>query len=506
MPRVSVILSSYNHGAYLKESVESVLSQTFRDFEVLLFDDGSSDDSAAIIESFDDARIRPFLFSENGGASLRYRQMVEEAAGDYVAVQHSDDVWERDKLEKQVAFLEAHPEYGFSFTWAKFIDEGGSPYAWTADDFYRERFRQENRSPGKWLRQLFDAGNSFCHPSLLIRRPLYARHGLFSTKGILQIPDQMMWTKLLAGGEKLHIVPEELVRFRLRRRAGAANASAETAENQIRLAFEMGALYDVYETLSPALFGEAFPEYADAVFDGAISFALARAALASSEPALKEAALRRLGRLLEDERTAAILAERFGYDESRFVRDTGVVDCFGLKKGMHFARMTAVLDYGDGFHEENGREMIQYVRHDGSYAVGFDFVAGRPWQGVWFLPERGTAHGAARPEGNIGGAALSFETDAVGLGDFYFSDRGEVRFYAPFRGEAGAVRLELSGAIWYFSQRDILRVMEDRGRKIAEREAKIAEQEAHLTQLYQSLSWRVTEPLRRLRQMTRGHK
>ncbi len=492
MPRVSVILSSYNHAAYLRESVNSVLAQTFPDFEILLFDDGSSDDSAAVIRSFDDPRLRPFLFETNGGASERYRQMVAEARGDYVAVQHSDDVWEPDKLEKQVAFLDAHPEYGFSFTWVKFIDEEGQPYAWTADDFYRERFRQPDRAPAEWLRKLFDEGNCFCHPSLLIRRPLYGEHGLFAPPALLQLPDQLMWTKLLAGGEKLHVVPEELVRFRLRRRDAFANVSAETAENQLRLAFEQGALIEAYAAMPPNLFREAFPEYAADIFDEDISFALARAAMAAPAPAFRLFGLRTMARLLGDGTKARVLRERFGYDARCFARDTGQVDCFGLREQMHFARMTLVPDYGDGFRRENGWEKEQYVRHDGSYAVSFDFTAARPLRGLWFLPEQGWAHGARLPEGRLAGAPLAFSAAADQLDEYYFSDDGEVRFYAPCRGEEGALSAALWGDIWYFRQRDVLNVFRDRGRKIADLEA-------HLTQLYRSLSWRLTGPLRWLR-------
>ncbi len=496
MPRVSVILSSYNHGAYLRESVDSVLAQTFPDFEILLFDDGSSDDSAAVIRSFSDRRIRPFLFGTNGGASERYRQMVAEARGEYIAVQHSDDVWEPDKLARQVALLDARPDCGFCFTWVKFIDEDGQPYAWTTDDFYRERFRQPDRSSAEWLRKLFDEGNCFCHPSLMIRRALYDACGLFAPPALLQLPDQLMWTKLLAGGETLRVVPEELVRFRLRRRDVFANVSAETAENQTRLAFEMGTLIEAYAAMAPALFREAFPEYAAYVFDEDISFALAQAAMASPAPAFRLFGLRTVARLLGDGEKARVLRQRFGYDERRFARDTGQVDCFGLRAPMHFARMTLVPDYGDGFHRENGREKEQYVRHDGSYAVTFDFTAERPLRGIWFLPERGWAHGAGRPEGRLAGAPLTFTAEAERLDDFYFSDAGEVRFYAPCRGEEGPLSAALWGDLWYFRQRDILNVFQDRGRKIADLEA-------HLAQLYRSLSWRVTGPLRWLRQRMR---
>ena len=185
MPKVSVLLSSYNHEKYVGEAIESVLGQTFSDLELIIFDDGSKDKSRDIISSYKDGRIRCFLREENRGPLVCLKEALEVAVGEYVAIHHSDDVWAPDKLAKQVAFLDSHKEYAACFTWANFIDEEGESFEVPEGYFYKDVFRQENRSGAAWLRHLFDHSNCFCHPSLVIRREMYAKCSLLPPPALL---------------------------------------------------------------------------------------------------------------------------------------------------------------------------------------------------------------------------------------------------------------------------------------------------------------------------------
>lgn len=113
MPRVSVILNCYNHEAYVAEAVESVLDQSFTDFELILIDNGSTDGSRAILDRYDDPRIRRFYRNENELLSKRLNEGVEAAAGEFVAVLYSDDLMLPDKLRQQVAMFDTLPaDYG----------------------------------------------------------------------------------------------------------------------------------------------------------------------------------------------------------------------------------------------------------------------------------------------------------------------------------------------------------------------------------------------------------
>src|SRR5436189_263834 len=111
-PKVSVILTCYNTEKYLRESIESVLNQTYKDFELIIWYDESTDNSWDIISGYTDERIRVFRHEPNGFAAHFQQAITEVARGEYIAVHHSDDAWELEKLEKQVAFLDVHPEIG----------------------------------------------------------------------------------------------------------------------------------------------------------------------------------------------------------------------------------------------------------------------------------------------------------------------------------------------------------------------------------------------------------
>ena len=156
-PKVSVILSSYNHAAYIAAAIQSVLNQTFTDFELLIYDDGSVDASQEIIKSFNDTRIKTFLYAENRGARLAAQECFAAAQGKYIAIHHSDDTWSADKLAKQVEFLDANENYAACFTLADFIDEDGNLQTLDAGDFYATIFDKPNRSRAEWLNYFADS-------------------------------------------------------------------------------------------------------------------------------------------------------------------------------------------------------------------------------------------------------------------------------------------------------------------------------------------------------------
>ena len=107
---VSVILPTYNRAELLPRSIQSVLNQTHDDFELIVVDDGSEDDTASVIKRFSDERIRYLKLSRNVGVSRAQNAGLAEARGAYLAFQGSDDEWHNEKLERQRHALESHPE------------------------------------------------------------------------------------------------------------------------------------------------------------------------------------------------------------------------------------------------------------------------------------------------------------------------------------------------------------------------------------------------------------
>src|SRR4051812_30349914 len=102
MPKVSVIMASYNHAKFVQTAVQSVLLQTFEDWELCITDDASQDGTPDIVEAIDDKRIRLHRLPENRGVSAALNDAIRRSSGDYIAVLNSDDVFLSDKIRAQV--------------------------------------------------------------------------------------------------------------------------------------------------------------------------------------------------------------------------------------------------------------------------------------------------------------------------------------------------------------------------------------------------------------------
>tara|TARA_B110000444_G_scaffold250359_1_gene276629 strand:- start:93 stop:836 length:744 start_codon:yes stop_codon:yes gene_type:complete len=115
--QVSIITPSYNSSQYIRETVQSVISQTYSDWELIIVDDGSIDNSDLIIKELvsSDSRIKAFYLKENKGVAFARNKAISEASGRYIAFLDSDDIWSSDKLEKQLKFMKINA-IAFSFT------------------------------------------------------------------------------------------------------------------------------------------------------------------------------------------------------------------------------------------------------------------------------------------------------------------------------------------------------------------------------------------------------
>ena len=236
MPKVSVILTSFNHEKYLHEAIDSVLNQTFTDYELIIWDDASSDGSWAVIKSYSDSRIKAFQNEATKRGIYGINKAISEmATGEYIAIHHSDDVWELDKLEKQVAYLEAHSEIGAIFTWVEIVDENGAKLE-------NNWFNQENKTRWQWLNQLFFEQNHLNHPSVLIRRKCYQDVGMYRY-GLAQTGDAEMWSRVLIKFP-IHVMQERLTRHRLF--SDKSNTSGSRVEVAIRVSNEWNVLRENY--------------------------------------------------------------------------------------------------------------------------------------------------------------------------------------------------------------------------------------------------------------------
>ena len=123
---VSIIMPSYNTGKFIAESIQSVLAQTYTNWELIIVDDASPDNTDEVVASFADDRIRYFKNETNSGAAVSRNRALREAKGKWIAFLDSDDLWKPEKLQKQIAFMEENG-YHFSYTNYYEIDEASKP-------------------------------------------------------------------------------------------------------------------------------------------------------------------------------------------------------------------------------------------------------------------------------------------------------------------------------------------------------------------------------------------
>ncbi len=190
---VSVVMSVYNGRKHLAEAVQSVLDQTYTNFEFIIINDGSQDDSADILRTFKDPRIR-LIEQENCGLAAGLNAGIAHAEGRYIARQDADDFWYPQKLEKQVPIMERHPEYDVVACLTEIIDEEG------------EGPLLLDPPPDPRV----DA--PFAHTSVLIRKTALINAGAYDER-LRYCQDRDLWIRMFRGNNYF-VLREVLLRYR----------------------------------------------------------------------------------------------------------------------------------------------------------------------------------------------------------------------------------------------------------------------------------------------------
>jgi glycosyltransferase involved in cell wall biosynthesis len=137
MPEVSVIIPVYNAEKTIIKTIQSVQQQTFNDFEIIIINDGSRDETLELIQDLQEKHLKIFSY-ENGGLPIARNRGMSHAAGEFIAFLDADDLWTPDKLELQVAALKQHPKAGVAYSWTYFMDvnEQGEPISFLPSPQY----------------------------------------------------------------------------------------------------------------------------------------------------------------------------------------------------------------------------------------------------------------------------------------------------------------------------------------------------------------------------------
>lgn len=207
-PKVSVFISSYNHAGYLRACLDSILTQTYPDFEIVVVDDGSKDNSHSILTEYQERypeKVRYFWHENhaNRGISISCNLALEKTRGEYLAWCGSDDAWEPDKLAQQVRFLDADPRVGFVYARVSLIDSAGSPLP-------GELGLDINAASDPIARML--EGNWVPASTAVIRRACLDQIGVFD-EGVVY-SDWTLWMRALSYWQA-GFIPNILARYRL---------------------------------------------------------------------------------------------------------------------------------------------------------------------------------------------------------------------------------------------------------------------------------------------------
>lgn len=213
-PRVSVVMSVYNDEPFLREAIDSILAQTFRDFEFIIINDGSSDASPAILASYSDPRIRVIHNEQNIGLTKSLNRGLREARGELIARFDANDASLPERFGKQVAFLDAHPEVAVAGVQMMVIDVAG-----------RRLRRAESRRPmtdtGVAWWQMFTA--PLGHPASMFRRRVVLEELGGYDEEFRTGQDAELWFRVVERGYRITTLPERLLALRFDRRSISGN-------------------------------------------------------------------------------------------------------------------------------------------------------------------------------------------------------------------------------------------------------------------------------------------
>ncbi|WP_254565644.1 glycosyltransferase family A protein [Oscillatoria sp. HE19RPO] len=227
MPKVSIIIPAYNAEATILETIDSVLKQTFTDFEILVINDGSQDKTPALVEAISDPRLQIITYP-NGGVGVARNRGIALAKGEFIAFLDADDLWTTDKLEKQYDALQESPEAGVAYSWTCFMDVDGTA---TPPTFHPSpRYEWTGNVYERLLVQDFIHSGS----NTLIRREAIASAGEFDST-CASCEDWDYWLRVAANWSFV-VVPRYQILYR--RMPGSMSSKVEVMKREALIAME----------------------------------------------------------------------------------------------------------------------------------------------------------------------------------------------------------------------------------------------------------------------------
>ncbi|MBD2666509.1 glycosyltransferase family 2 protein [Richelia sinica] len=249
-PLVSVVMTTYNHEKYIAEAINSVLNQSFTNFELIIVNDGSTDRTDEIIKSFNNKRIT-YIYQENQGTSAAVNRAILASQGKYIAFFSGDDVCNFNRLDQQFQYVSSH-QYQIIFSGFEVIDDDSTIIH---DEKIENWFLTDNQQRSDIINNFFFRGNCLNAITSFVKRDYLLDVGLFNPCSI-QAQDFDIWIKLIKKYDFL-IISDKLVKYRIRNN----NNNLSSFVNDVRRDFEIYQIYrSIFDDMPYNLFKKSFSQ------------------------------------------------------------------------------------------------------------------------------------------------------------------------------------------------------------------------------------------------------
>lgn len=313
-PEISILTPSYNHEKYVKEFIESVLSQTFQDWELIIVDDCSSDNNVKEIQKFSDERIILIQHEYNKGINAGLNSAFEKARGKYIVFVASDDILELNHLEETTKYLDKHPEINLFYCSLSLIDEQGKQRT-EREKHYILKYKDKYEV----LKDLFLKRNILFSPGMVIRRKAFEKIYPLNLS-VIQYQDYVMHIELLIENQAC-FSKKRLVKYRQASLPLNISAQSPAVLNRESLEEEkvMNSFLKIQDTKTlKKIFGSGLKEFGEPVNE-TIPYFLGRMAFKSFKSQKRKWGYRTIMNFIAEAKNSELLHTLYGFDFKRYL-------------------------------------------------------------------------------------------------------------------------------------------------------------------------------------------
>ncbi|MBR5472429.1 MAG: glycosyltransferase, partial [Clostridia bacterium] len=251
---VSVTINAYNCEKYIAQTLESVINQSYKNLQIIVIDDASTDNTANVIKCFDDPRIELYTLEKNGHISNAINEGYRRVRGEYMVHIDSDDIMLPDLIEKTVEFLENNAEYGAVFHRPTIIDQNGND---VRDEFLENVFNTPAKTQTDFVRLFFDSSNHLLHPGSTMRKNVMDDIG-FHNMSLCYLHDFDYWTRLVLK-YPIYVFEQPLIKYRMDT-SGAHNSDLSEQKTLAHNTEYARVIYNMIDNCPDEIFMQAFAD------------------------------------------------------------------------------------------------------------------------------------------------------------------------------------------------------------------------------------------------------